>query len=80
MRHKIYVCLETSFERECRGPDRCTKLEQMVRATEKDFSPKCRFSAHRQGAKQRGRDEVNEAGYRNSTEGFENKVSIFTIL
>lgn len=59
-----------------KGPDRCTKLEQMVRATEKDFSPKCRVSAHRQGAKQRGRDEVNEAGYRNSTEGFENKVSL----
>lgn len=63
-----------------KGPDTCTKLEQMVRATEKDFSPKCRVSAHSQGAKQTGRDEGNEAGYRNSMEGFENKVSIFTIL
>lgn len=63
-----------------KGPDRCIKLEQMVRAIEKDFSPKCRVSAHSHGVKQTGKDEVNEAGYRNSTEGFENKVNIFTIL
>lgn len=63
-----------------KGLDTCTKLEQMVRATEKDFSPKCRVSAHSQGAKQTGRDKGNEAGYRNSMEGFENKVSIFTVL
>lgn len=63
-----------------KGPDRYTKMEQMVRATEKDFSPKCRVSTDSQGAKQRGRDKVNETGYINSMEGFENKASIFTIL
>lgn len=63
-----------------KGPDRCTKLEQMVRATEKDFSPKCRVSARSHGVKQTGRDEVNEAGYRNSMEGFGNKVNIFKIV
>lgn len=55
-----------------KGPDRCTsKLEQMVGATEeKVFSPKCKDSAHNQEAKQSERDEVNEAGYRNSIENF----------
>ena len=65
-----------------KGLDRCTsKLEQMVGVTEeKAFSPKCKESACSQGAEQRERDEVNEAGYRSSTENFKNKVCISKML
>lgn len=54
-----------------------SRFKQMVGTTEdKAFSPECKGSTHSQGAEQRERDEVNEAGYRNSTENFKNKVGI----
>jgi len=57
VRHRIQVYLQISFEKSkgMKGPNRCTsKLEQMVGATEeKAFSPKCKDSAHSQGAKLR---------------------------
>lgn len=61
-----------------KGPDRCmSRFKQMVGTTEdKAFSPECKGSTHSQGAEQRERDEVNEAGYRNSIENFKNKVGI----
>ena len=76
VRHRTQLCLQISFEKSegMNGARQCTsKLEEMVGASEEAFSPKRKDSAHSQGAEQKERDEVNEAGYRNSIENFKNK-------